>query len=55
VSQYVILHETNSRRAGNQMPRAATSSVAALEARSMGTSRTIKAGSHSAKKMGTRM
>lgn len=55
VSQYVILHDTNSSRAGNQMPLAASSSVAALDARSIGTSSTMKAGSHNAKNIGTRM
>lgn len=39
---------------GNQMPRVASSSVRALEARSMGTSSTMPAGSHSAKKQVTR-
>lgn len=39
---------------GNQMPRVASSSVRALEAKSMGTSKTIPAGSHSAKKQVTR-
>lgn len=55
VSQYVMRHDTSSRRAGNQMPLAASSSVAALDAKSIGTSSTMKAGSHSAKNIGTRM
>lgn len=52
VSQYVILQDTKSVRSGNQMPLVASSSVLALDARSMGTSSTMHAGSHSAKKMG---
>jgi hypothetical protein len=54
VNQYVILHETSSKRSGNQMPRDASSSVRALDARSIGTSRTISAGRKMAKKIGTR-
>jgi hypothetical protein len=54
VSQYVILHETRSTRSGSQIPRDSKSSVLAPDARSIGTSRTMQAGSHSEKKIGTR-
>ena len=54
VSQYVILHDTSTTRAGSHIPREASSSVAALEARSIGTSMMTIDGSHRAKKMGTR-
>lgn len=54
VNQYVILHDTRMTLSGSHIPRVASSSVAALEARSIGTRRTTIEGSHKAKNMGTR-
>lgn len=53
VSQYEILQDTSRALGGSQMPFVASSSVLALEARSIGTRRTMVAGSHNAKKTGT--
>lgn len=53
VNQYVILHDTRITLSGSQMPLVASSSVEALDARSIGTRRTIIDGNQIAKKSGT--
>jgi hypothetical protein len=53
VSQYAILHVTKTARSGSQMPLEASSSTLALEARSMGTSKMMLAGSARERKTGS--
>lgn len=54
ISQYTMRQHVWMTLSGSQIPRVASSSVLALEARSIGTSSTIPAGSHSAKNTVTR-
>jgi hypothetical protein len=53
VSQYVILHVTKTALSGSQTPLEASSSTLALEARSIGTSRMMLAGSARERKTGS--
>jgi hypothetical protein len=53
VSQYVILHVTNTALSGSQIPFEASSSTLALEARSIGTSKIMLAGSARERKTGS--
>lgn len=55
VSQYAMRQHTKSTPSGSQIPRFPTSCSLALDARSIGTSRTIWAGKNMAKKMGASM
>src|SRR5271154_3184249 len=54
VSQYVILQDTSRTLSGSHMPFDASSSDLALDARSMGTRRTMLAGRARDRKIGTR-
>jgi hypothetical protein len=54
VSQYVILHDTNVTLSGSHTPLDPSVSVPGIDARSIGTSNTILAGSAMARKTGTR-
>lgn len=54
ISQYTMRQHVCMALSGSQIPRVASSSVRALEARSMGTSSTMPAGSHNAKNTVTR-
>jgi hypothetical protein len=53
VSQYAILHVTKTALSGSQMPLEASSSTLALEARSIGTSKMMLAGSARERKTGS--
>ena len=53
VSQYAILHVTNTALSGSQMPFEASSSTRALEARSIGTSKITLAGKARERKTGS--
>lgn len=53
VNQYIMRHDTSTALSGSHMPFVASSSVLALEARSIGTRRIAVEGSARARKIGT--